>query len=214
MNLPVRIALAALLVTSLSACTQGGEKLDGKEMPPRTAPATEGAQTMEPTGSQPLELAGVAFLPPADWTDQGASGMRKGFFTYGPVGDDELPAEVTVFFFGSDQGGDIESNIARWVGQMDPPEGEKVEDVVRRSKVTTQTGLVEHFVEMDGTYQRSMGGGPMTGGRTKAFPGWRMVGAIIEAPQGNVFFKLVGPEATARAMEEGLRNMLTAAVKI
>jgi hypothetical protein len=59
-----------------------------------------------------------------------------------------------------------------------------------------------------------MGGGPMTGGRTKAHPGWRMVAAIVEAPEGNVFFKLVGPEATAREMEESFRDMLTTAVKI
>ena len=54
----------------------------------------------------------------------------------------------------------------------------------------------------------------MTGGRTKAFPGWRMVGAIIEAPEGNVFFKLVGPDATAREMEESFRGMVSTAVRI
>jgi hypothetical protein len=197
----------------LAACTQGGEKLDGKEMPARTSPATPRATTQEPSGTGPLDLAGVAFLPPDSWTDQGASGMRKASYTFGPVGEDELPAEVTVFYFGEGQGGDIESNIRRWIGQMDPPEGKEIEEVVRRSKITTQTGLDVHFIEIDGTFQRSMGGGPMTGGRTKAFPGWRMVGAIIEAPQGNVFFKLVGPETTAREMEAAYRGMLTTAVK-
>ena len=127
---------------------------------------------------------------------------------------DDLAAEVTVFFFGTGQGGDIESNIRRWIGQMEAPEGKAIEEVVLRSKVTTRTGLDIHYVEIDGTFQRSMGGGPMTGGRTKAFPGWRMVGAIVEAPGGNVFFKLVGPEQTAREMEQAYREMLGSAVKL
>jgi hypothetical protein len=213
MKLSLPVAFVVMILIALAGCTQGGEKLDGKEMPARTAPATAGSPTHEPAGASPVELAGMAFLPPEAWTDQGASGMRKASFTYGPVGEDEMPAEVTVFYFGSGQGGDIESNIRRWIGQMDPPEGQKIEEVVRRSRVTTRTGFEVHFVEVDGTYQRSMGGGPMTGGRTKAFPGWRMVGAIIEAPEGNVFFKLVGPDETARAMEESYREMLATAVK-
>lgn len=209
-----RVALACLFTIGLSACTQGGEKLDGHEMPARSAPAQPGTQSLEPGGAGPLVLAGVAFLPPEAWAAHGPSGMRKASFTFGPVDGDNDAAEVTVFYFGSGQGGDIESNIRRWVGQMDPPEGKAIEEIVLRSRMETKTGFVMHVVEVDGIYQRSMGGGPMTGGRTKPYPGWRMVGAIIEAPDGNVFFKLVGPSATARAMEESYRAMLTAAARI
>ena len=214
MNIPVRLALGCLIALGLSACMQGGEKLDGHEMPARSAGAQSGAGSLEPGGGGSLVLAGLAFVPPGEWKDLGPSGMRKGSFTFGPVEGDTDVAEVTVFYFGSGQGGDIESNIRRWVGQMDPPEGKAIEEVVLRSKRETPTGLVLHVVEVDGIYQRSMGGGPMTGGRTKAYPDWRMVGAIIEAPEGNVFFKLVGPEATARVMEESYRAMLGAAAKI
>jgi hypothetical protein len=209
-----RFAIACLLAIGLSACTQGGEKLDGHEMPARTAPAQSGTQSLEPNGAGPLDLAGVAFLPPQEWKNLGPSGMRKASFSLAPVDGDTDAAEVTVFYFGSGQGGDIESNIRRWVGQMDPPEGKAIEEIVRRSRMETPTGLVMHVVEVDGIYQRSMGGGPMTGGRTEACPGWRMVGAIMEAPEGNVFFKLVGPDATARAMEKSYRAMLMAAAKI
>jgi hypothetical protein len=214
MKLQTRIALACLIAIGLGACTQGGEKLDGREMPARSAPAQPGTESLEPANGGPLDLAGVAFLPPEAWEDHGPSGMRKASFSFGPIDGDTDAAEVTVFYFGSGQGGDIESNIRRWVGQMDPPEGKAIEEIVLRSKIETPTGFVLHVVEVDGIFQRSMGGGPMTGGRTKAFPGWRMVGAIIEAPEGNVFFKLVGPDATARAMEESYRAMLGAAEKI
>jgi hypothetical protein len=206
---PILIALFAL-----AACTQGGERLDGSEVPAQTSPAQQGTPSQEPTGEGPLDLAGVAFLPPAEWESLGESGMRKATFNYGPVEGDDTVAEVSVFYFGSGEGGDIESNIRRWIGQMEAPEGKTIEEVVRRSKATTPSGLETHYVEVDGTFQRSMGGGPMTGGRTKAFPGYRMVGAIIVAPQGNVFFKLVGPETTARAMEESFREMISTAVKI
>jgi len=43
-------------------------------------------------------------------------------------------------------------------------------------------------------------GGPMmqsTGKKT----GYRLLGAIVEAPEGNVFFKLTGPAATVGAAQ-------------
>ncbi|RKZ12590.1 hypothetical protein DRQ53_08875 [bacterium] len=208
------LAISCLLITAAAGCTQGGEKLDGQKVPARSAPAATGAQSLEPAAAGSLELASLAFKAPEDWSDDGASGMRKGSYSFGPSYGDELAAEVTVFFFGEGQGGDIESNIRRWVGQMDPPEGKTIEESVLRSQRESADGFTLHFVEIDGIYQRSMGGGPMTGGRTKAFPGWRMVGAIVEAPGGNVFFKLVGPQQTAQTMEEGLRAMLDKAARI
>ena len=96
-----------------------------RRCPRRVRPPSQGATSQEPQRHGPLDLAGVAFLPPEAWTDLGASGMRKGAFSFGPVDGDDDAAEVTVFFFGSGQGGDIESNISRWVGQMDPPEGKR-----------------------------------------------------------------------------------------
>jgi hypothetical protein len=57
-------------------------------------------------------------------------------------------------------------------------------------------GLRVTRVELDGTYLAP--GGPMmqsTGKKT----GYRLLGAIVEAPGGNVFFKLTGPAATVAA---------------
>ena len=36
----------------------------------------------------------------------------------------------------------------------------------------------------------------------------RMVAAIVEGPQGSVFFKLTGPVETATVMEAGLRDLV------
>ena len=51
------------------------------------------------------------------------------------------------------------------------------------------------------------------GGGGETLPGYRLVGVVIEGPQGSVFFKLTGPAATARAMEGDLLAMVKGARK-
>jgi hypothetical protein len=154
-----------------------------------------------------VDLAGVTFFGSPAWTDVGASGMRAANYKYGPVEGDSEAAEVTVFFFGGGQGGDIEANMRRWIGQMQGADGGSAEGLAQRSTLTSDADLFEHFIELDGTFSKSSGG-PRSQAPKTPMEGWRLVGAIIEAPQGNVFFKLVGPAATVRAVEDDFRNMV------
>jgi hypothetical protein len=154
-----------------------------------------------------VDLAGVTFSGSPAWTDVGASGMRAANYTYGPVEGDSEAAEVTVFFFGGGQGGDIDANMRRWIGQMQGVDGSRAEGLAKQSTLTNDADLFEHFIEIDGTFLKSSGG-PMSKAPKTPMEGWRLVGAIIEAPQGNVFFKLVGPAATVRAVEEDFRTMV------
>ena len=39
-------------------------------------------------------------------------------------------------------------------------------------------------------------------------PGWRLIGAIVEAPEGLVFFKCVGPAATIQKAEKEFEELL------
>ena len=149
----------------------------------------------------PVELAGITFTPPGDWTSFRPSGMRKASYAFGPLDGDADSATATVFYFGRGSGGDIEANIQRWVGQMSPEGGsgpaiERKQLAVGRMKV--------HTVEMVGTF--SAGG--MMGGPTVAKTGYFMSGAVLEGPEGNVFFKLTGPEKTAREMNKGFLAMI------
>jgi len=105
--------------------------------------------------------------------------------------------ECGVFYFGQGQGGGVEDNLSRWIGQFEgagaPKKGEK-----------TVHGLKVHTVDISGTYLAS--GGPMMKSQGKK-PGYRLLGAIVEGPQGNVFFKCIGPAATiakAQADFDGL----------
>jgi len=212
------LALVLALVVATGCGVQNGDggsdsSSSSSSTPARTAPADGQSTPQQPTGGA-TQLGGISFAPIEGWNDLGANGMRKAVYQHPPVEGDAEAAEITVFYFGPDQGGTIESNIQRWIGQMQTADGGDATANAVRSKLTTGNGLDVHFVEVDGTYMKSMGGGPMTGGRKKAMPGFRMVGAIVEAPQGNVFFKLVGPSATAKAMEEGMRKMLDEATKV
>ena len=74
------------------------------------------------------------------------------------------------------------------------------------TRATVVSGLKVTRAEVKGTYLSP--GGPMmqsTGGR----PGYRLLGAIVEAPEGNVFFKLTGPAATIAAAEASFEALVS-----
>jgi hypothetical protein len=99
--------------------------------------------------------------------------------------------ECAVFFFGTGQGGGIDDNVARWAKQFEGASAPK-------PTTTTVAGMRVTRTEVAGAYLAP--GGPMmqsTGKKT----GYRLLGAIVEAPEGNVFFKLTGPAATVGAAQ-------------
>ena len=106
-----------------------------------------------------------------------------------PAAKGSEAGECAVFFFGSGQGGGVEDNVARW--------GKQFEGTPVPKRTTADVaGMHVTRAEVAGTYLAP--GGPMmqsTGKKT----GYRLLGAIIEAPGGNVFFKLTGPAATVAA---------------
>jgi hypothetical protein len=161
-----------------------------------------------PTGT--TTLAGVHFTPPANWQDLGANGMRQAQYRLDPVEGDSAQGEVNVFYFGPQSGGGVQANLDRWIGQMTLPDGADPATAIARDTFTAN-GMPGHVVSLDGTY-KSGGGRPM-GGDGQMLPGYRLVGVVLEGPQGSLFFKLTGPESTVRAMETDLLNMVKAAQK-
>ena len=51
-------------------------------------------------------------------------------------------------------------------------------------------------------------GRPNGAGRAPAMPGYRMLGAIVEGPQGSIFFKFTGPAKTVAANQAAFDKML------
>ena len=143
--------------------------------------------------------AGVQWTPPAAWKPQGQRPMRAATYDVPAAAGDGEGAECAVFFFGSGQGGGVQANIDRWLGQFQekpatPPQGKK----------QTIGGLAVTTIEHAGTY---LAGGPMQQVKTPK-PGYQLVGVIVEAPEGNVFFKLTGPAKTVKTARASFDKML------
>jgi hypothetical protein len=138
----------------------------------------------------PGAAGGVQWTIPARWTSGAGSTMRVATYAV-PAAKGSNAGECAVFFFGSGQGGGVEDNVARWGKQF---EGAPVP----KRTASTVAGMHVTRAEVAGTYLAP--GGPMmqsTGKKT----GYRLLGAIVEAPEGNVFFKLTGPAATVSAAQ-------------
>ncbi len=153
-----------------------------------------------------LDVAGLHWSTPKNWKQLDPSPRIWAMYRRAAVEGDGEGAELTVRWFGPKSAGDIEKTLRLWVSEMNAPDGGDANRVALRSRRVGSDAIYD-FVVVDGIYQRSMGGGPMTGGRTKALPGYHMVGVVVEGPEGQAFFHLVGPEATSKRMEAEMRAM-------
>jgi hypothetical protein len=137
--------------------------------------------------------AAIKFDPPAGWVSKTPSStMRVAEFTLPKVGNDAEDATVTVFFFGG-QGGNVQANMDRWLGQMAQPDGRSSKDVAKTTALTAASGLKISMLDVSGTYVAEV-----SPGSTEKFnkPGFRQCAAYIETPGGPYFEKLLGPAAT------------------
>lgn len=130
--------------------------------------------------------AGVHWTVPANWKSEAQRPMRLGTYTVAPG------AECGVYYFGQGQGGSVEANVDRWVGQFLQADGKPSKAAARIAKRTVH-GLPVTTVDVSGAYT-GMGGPTAQPG--PAVAGYRLLGAIVEGPQGSIFFKFVGPGKT------------------
>ena len=158
-------------------------------------------------GGNAVTLAGVTFTPATEWTDFGPSGMRKASYAFGPLEGETDSATVTVFYFGQDGGGTIEANLDRWIGQMKDPAGAAMPPISRGEMMIE--GMKAHLLKVTGTF--AAGGMMMSTPTMKE--NYLMVGVVLEAPEGNIFFKMTGPEKSGAAMGKALMMVVEAAKK-
>ncbi len=218
------MAIAFVSLTMLG-CTSDNQTKDISALPaPQTAPPSAGNQNAGQTqdsskmtieyqmsgipfdlSGQPVTIAGITFTPAIQWKDLGASDMKAASYTYGPLQSDKEPAQLNVYYFGQGQGGTIEANVERWIKQMSMPDGsDPAKASIRYSKDVG--GMPMHVLTLYGTFNESMGG-PMSG-KTIPRENYRLIGVIVQAPEGNVFFKLTGPDYTAKIMVEAFITMV------
>lgn len=146
---------------------------------------------------------GIKWTAPASWKSQGDRPMRAATYTVPAAQGDSEAGEMAVFYFGPGQGGGVQANIQRWIGQFKQPDGSPSASKAKRDKRTIN-GLAVTTIDLSGIYTGSAG--PMAPPVDK--PGYRLLGAIVEGPQGAVFFKLTGPAKTVAASEAGFEALL------
>ena len=196
----------------LLACSRNSTPIDSTQPPPAAAPANAppaalpAAPTSAPGAAAPAAppaaapATGPARAGGLTWNAKAPlqarapkSSMRAA--EYGIEGDAQ--SELTVFYFGAGQGGAVEANVTRWLGQMTQPDGSDTAAQAKRDE-TKVNGIPVATVEAHGTFTGGMG--MAAAASSGPVPNAIMLGAIATGPQGPVFFKLVGPaEAVDRA---------------
>lgn len=155
-----------------------------------------GEKALSAEGST-ITTASLRFDLPAAWRrEQPSSGMR---LAQAAVPGESGPGELAVFHFGAGQGGGVESNFERWLGQIEQPAGAKP----ARGELSA-AGFKVSWIDARGTLLPSgMGSGPAT-----PQVGYRLLGAVVEGEGGPWFFKVTGPETTLESQREAFLALL------
>jgi hypothetical protein len=148
--------------------------------------------------------ATLKFDSPQGWVSKPpASSMRVAEFTLPKTTGDPEDATLGIFFFGG-QGGNVQANLERWIGQMTQPDGRASKDVAKTTNFTSR-GLAITLVDLSGTYVAEV-----SPGSAERFnkPGFRLRAAVVETKEGPYFVKLTGPEKTVARWDEAFMTFL------
>lgn len=140
---------------------------------------------------------GVEWQVPGRWGRAEGSPMRLATYVIPAASGDKEGARCAVYYFGQGQGGDVETNVERWIGEFENPA--KPERVSR-----TVDGLAVSTVRIRGTYLAHAGMGEDSGVRQHH----ELYGAIVDGPSGPLFFKFTGPQRTVDAAAAEFDGML------
>jgi len=114
------------------------------------------------------------------------------------------PIVAKFYYFGPGQGGSVDANIARWVGQFDDSAGKpevKKEEVNVGEKSYT-------LLHVEGTYMD----GPPLGAKVPTANS-AMLAAIIPGKDAPVFIKLTGPKDQVIPTKDGFKAMAASGLK-
>ncbi len=156
-----------------------------------------------PQADTPVSFFELESRVPATWTKVETSSSMRLLQMSAPGADADSAAELIVYFFGQGQGGDLDANLERWIGQFSSPGGGSVEPTIENFDVG-DIGVT--VVELTGTYRRDAGGMP---GQPVA--GQTLLAAIVDTRRGTLFVQMHGPAATVAthraAYDSFLRGM-------
>lgn len=181
-------------ITSNQTTSSSGSPSTATSSAPATVP-------MKPSGGSDL-----TWTPPSSWEAKPASGMRAATYLVPAATGDTEGAECAVF---TNIGGGVQANIDRWIGQFEQADGSSSAAKAKQKKETIN-GFAVTTVDLTGTFA---GGGMAMGQPSTKKPNYRLLGAIVEGPSGEVFFKLTGPAKTMAAAQSEFQAMLKSVKK-
>ncbi len=153
-----------------------------------------------------FKAGGLQFTMPGRWTAEPAtSPVRAGQWRI-PATRGALPgpedAELVVFYFAPGGGGTAQENIDGWRGAVRDDSGSPVTGLLS----TRQPGgfKVSELIAT-GTYLDPV---PMPGLPPVPRPGGELVGVVVENPNGNLYWRLTGPEPLVTAALPLLRQAI------
>jgi hypothetical protein len=140
----------------------------------------------------PQATGQLTFKAPDMWQPRpAASTMRVAEFILPKVDGDPEDGDVVVYYFGG-QGGDVNANIDRWLGQMQQPDGTATAAVAKRA-TRTVNGIELSLLEVTGTYVAELRPGAIEHFNK---PGFRMRTVVVPTARGPYFIKMLGPDKT------------------
>ncbi len=148
-----------------------------------------------PVGTQSSANASgeLRYKVPAGWmTEHPTSGMRAAQYKLPKTEGDAEDASLVLYYFGAGQGGSVQANIDRWIGQMVQTDGTSSKDRAKTETLTVN-GLKVTTLDLSGTFTAEMSPGSGTANNKGNY---RLRAAVVETPKGAYFAKLIGPEKT------------------
>jgi hypothetical protein len=163
------------------------------------APREEPAET----DIEPVQLvAGIAWRAEAPLLGRRPSSEIR-VAEYGVRG--HADAELVVFHFVGEagaEGGTVSENVDRWLDQFSQADGRTTREVAEIDAREID-GRNVTVVRARGRFSGMRGSGAADG-----VDDYALYGAIVEAPEGLVFFKLLGPRAGVDAAEGAFEDLL------
>jgi hypothetical protein len=157
-----------------------------------------------PTGAA-AQNSSLKFTVPKGWVEEErSSSMRVAQYKLPRVDPDTEDASLVLYYFGQNQGGSTAANIERWVGQMKQPDGSSSKAATSGTHLEIN-GLKVTTVDISGTYVAETAPGS---GTFHNKPGYRLLAAVVETPNGSYYVKLVGPEKTVAQWNESFMSYL------
>jgi hypothetical protein len=192
-------AVTFLALLGGAAALGGCQKEAAKDEKSEAKPAATAAATPKPAAAPSTKpkappVKRMEWDDPKQWKKIPASGMRYMSYQIPPVAGEKEIAELNVFVLG----GDIESNIQRWIDEFsnfDP------RTLLRADRVVND--MTQAVVEIPkGKFSGGMGSGEPT-------DNFGLLGAIVVTPENSTyFFKLTGPSGTVAAAREPFYQLL------